>query len=367
MITSIGRPAAVLPVYLRSAVRAARWDSITPPRVLRPQPPEFTPVEHIAHFSWDAPFSTIRYDLSNLGKFGEPTPNAQLLTGRRTFLQRNYDNNVAGHPRPLSYIVKACRAMGTLDHVKAADVVTWRGILKNIMVGRSLQLRFSFKHRALYLDEVDKHGDRVLRGQLRDGYHGYSFENLCDEEPEEIPSLVEWCCVCSRMLGGLRLVFGAEVDCVHGEYDGTSRNLVELKTRPQRNRRSGGQRRLWFVQSYLAGVPKLYVGFRSTSFTLTRGAWVSLADLLPPPETMNMMHRRLHNVLTELRIFCEIRAQVSASAPRELWTATVKNGVLTPPAFDGYASPTKRSPRLREEAQLMFPHSDTVMQTRQRT
>ena len=93
---------------------------------------------------------------------------------------------------------------------------------------------------------------------------------------------------------------------------------------------------------------------------------MSLADLLPPPETMDMMHRRLHNVLTELRAFCESRAPASVSAPRELWTATVKQGVLTPPAFDGYSSSTKRPPRLRQEAEHMIPPTQQATQTRLR-
>lgn len=300
-------------------------------------PIDLTPVEHIAYFSWDAPYDTIRYDLSNLGKFGKPALDAYLLEGRDAFLKFNRTNRVVGHPRPLSHVVQACQAMGSGQDVKDADVVTWRGVLKDLMVGRQTQLRFSFEHGTLYLNQVDRYMHKVLRGQLHSGYHGYTFENLCDEEVEAIPSLYEWVCVCSRSLGDLRLVFGAEVDCVNGEYDGTSRRLVELKTR-SRLRRFGRRKRLWFVQSYLAGVPNLYVGLRNSAFQLKEATWVPLGDLLPSQDIMHMMHTRLYSILFDLRAFCLSRAHISATAPREVWTVVAKNGTVTRPVFEGYSS-----------------------------
>jgi len=80
---------------------------------------------------------------------------------------------------------------------------------------------------------------------------------------------VQWCHVVETKLGSSRLILGGEVDCVKGRFMGNTSSLVELKT-SQELRHKGDEARFdkkllkFWAQSFLLGVPDIFVGFRSS-------------------------------------------------------------------------------------------------------
>ena len=88
------------------------------------------PLKHIAYYSADRS-DPVRYDLSCLRAFNEPNTSVpmNLREGLRGCVRRNRTNTTLGHPIPLDDIVGSCAALGTLDTIRNAHVVTWRGIL----------------------------------------------------------------------------------------------------------------------------------------------------------------------------------------------------------------------------------------------
>ncbi|XP_057842937.2 NAD-capped RNA hydrolase DXO1 isoform X1 [Cryptomeria japonica] len=114
-------------------------------------------------------------------------------------------------------------------------------------------------------------------------YWGYSFEQLATQDPNEgeskdshiVDANVEYCAVLRTKLGAHRIIMGAEMDC----YDKSSKDgrkyYIELKTsRELENRtveRFEKQKLLkYWIQSFLAGVPRIIIGFRDDEGRLLR-------------------------------------------------------------------------------------------------
>jgi len=115
-------------------------------------------------------------------------------------------------------------------------------------------------------------------------YYGYAFESWCstpnaNQRPQNLPdhppgwggdvnTNVQWCQVVKTKLGRNRMLLGGEVDCIRGAYDGTTSKFVELKTSQAIRSKwdeTKFQKKLlkFWAQSYLLGVPEIFVGFRS--------------------------------------------------------------------------------------------------------
>ncbi|QCD91497.1 RAT1-interacting protein [Vigna unguiculata] len=122
-------------------------------------------------------------------------------------------------------------------------------------------------------------------------YVGYCFESLATEDPRRgdgegihhVNPNVEFCSVIKTTLGAHRILMGAEMDCCDSTNDG-KRFYVELKTSRELNYRSE-QRferekllKIW-IQSFLAGVPYIVIGFRDDAGRLVRTERLRTEDI----------------------------------------------------------------------------------------
>uniref|UniRef100_A0A7N0SW99 Decapping nuclease n=1 Tax=Kalanchoe fedtschenkoi TaxID=63787 RepID=A0A7N0SW99_KALFE len=134
----------------------------------------------------------------------------------------------------------------------------------------------------VYLD-VHKLPERPQRElDRRRCYWGYCFESLATENPSRgdgegihhVDANVEFCGVFKTKLGAHRILMGAEMDCCDSTNDG-KRFYVELKTHRELEYRTEERfereklLRFW-IQSFLANVPYIVVGFRDDSGRLVR-------------------------------------------------------------------------------------------------
>ncbi|XP_071919339.1 NAD-capped RNA hydrolase DXO1-like isoform X1 [Coffea arabica] len=113
-------------------------------------------------------------------------------------------------------------------------------------------------------------------------YWGYCFESLATEDPtrgdgegiHHVDANVEYCSVLKTKLGAHRILMGAEMDCCDSTDDGR-RFYVELKTSRELDyhteERFEREKLLKFwIQSFLAGVPYIVIGFRDDGGRLVR-------------------------------------------------------------------------------------------------
>ncbi|RZC74526.1 hypothetical protein C5167_050005 [Papaver somniferum] len=105
-------------------------------------------------------------------------------------------------------------------------------------------------------------------------YWGYCFENLATEESRRgdgegihhVDANAEYCSVIKTKLGAHRILMGAEMDCCDATDDGR-RFYIELKTSRELEYRTEERferdklLKFW-IQSFLAGVPYIVIGYR---------------------------------------------------------------------------------------------------------
>ncbi|XP_043687100.1 NAD-capped RNA hydrolase DXO1-like [Telopea speciosissima] len=143
----------------------------------------------------------------------------------------------------------------------------------------------------VYLD-VHKLPERP-QGELdrRRCYWGYCFENLATEDSRisdgegihHIDANVEFCSVIKTKLGAHRIIMGAEMDCCDSTDDGR-RFYIELKTSRELDyhteERYEREKLLKFwIQSFLAGVPYIVIGFRDDAGRLVRTERLRTKDI----------------------------------------------------------------------------------------
>lgn len=111
--------------------------------------------------------------------------------------------------------------------------------------------------------------------QKRMCYWGYSFENLATEVSSSsqsqwnqsiVDANVEYCAVVKTKLGPHRIIMGAEMDCYDTGSDGR-KHFIELKTSRVLDARTVDRFERdkllkYWIQSFLAGVQRIVVGFR---------------------------------------------------------------------------------------------------------
>ncbi|KAK9698867.1 hypothetical protein RND81_08G137200 [Saponaria officinalis] len=125
----------------------------------------------------------------------------------------------------------------------------------------------------------------------RRSYWGYCFETLATEDPNRdsgegihhIDANVEYCAVIKTKLGAHRILMGAEMDCCDSTNDGR-KFYVELKTSRELDYHTEERyERLkllkFWIQSFLAGVPYIVVGFRDDSGRLVRTERMRTKDI----------------------------------------------------------------------------------------
>ncbi|KAG9017208.1 decapping endonuclease targeting mRNA [Tulasnella sp. 427] len=192
----------------------------------------------------------------------------------------------------LDGLLRALRRKAVQPEAQRADVVTWRGIMTKIITApyetrEGWDLNAMFVNGCLYLEEHTtdaklREKENMTPQHRLNSYYGYAFESYCTSDrplPPDAPpqgdgwrgpvdTNVQWCSVVKTKLNNLRIIMGAEVDCVRDKFTGQPDTFVELKTSQViRNQRDDQRFRAkllkYWAQSYLLGIPEIAVGFRT--------------------------------------------------------------------------------------------------------
>ncbi|KAM0719020.1 hypothetical protein Q7P37_004925 [Cladosporium fusiforme] len=228
-------------------------------------------------------------------------PPIDLSNGFDTF--RKHDDSVDEHLDSLLETVMA-HEQNSGQRVKS-DILTWRGIMTKIMTApfdlfNEFELNATSFQGTVFIEE--NHASKAAdiksqrdnsRSNNRRGpsqemmqYWGYKFESIsllstpwADATREEIEnrdlkqvdSEAQYCSIVTTGIGGTSMILGGEVDAVMGAKPDNPNDpipWVELKTAQQPATQKDDvkyERKLlkFWAQSFLLGVPKIVVGFRS--------------------------------------------------------------------------------------------------------
>ncbi|KAI0810490.1 RAI1 like PD-XK nuclease-domain-containing protein [Xylaria sp. FL0064] len=275
--------------------------------------------KEIACFSYDEKHE-FRLDDSSLQWYYPPRLGADLSRGFDKF--EKHDESIDEH---LDSLLETIAAHEQEEGKKIdANIVTWRGMMTKIMSvpfedrdgfemnatlyqltrRRSSFIEDDFKSKQFAKEQQNKQ-QRGRRGQFSPEimtYWGYKFETLsCLPRPwgevsrefienrDEIivNNKAQYCSVVRTGIGKTVLCLGGEVDAIWDSkpsQKGAPINWVELKTSAEIHDDRGMsnfERKLmkFWIQSFLLGVPKIIVGFRSQGGILTKLEEIQTASI----------------------------------------------------------------------------------------
>ncbi|KAK4451876.1 Dhp1-interacting protein Din1 [Podospora aff. communis PSN243] len=253
--------------------------------------------KEFACFSYDEDHKFHLGDRS-LKYYYTPQLNTDLSKGFESFVK--HDDSVDEHlDSLLETIANHERETG-----KAIDahVVTWRGMLTKIMAAPfedrdGFEMNATLYRDCIFIEENHEYKQASRKEQDRQPWKGpipqevmqfwgYKFETLCTipdtwsntsrdyiegREDQIVNNKEQYCSVVRTGLGKTTICLGGEVDCIWDckpKTPGQPINWVELKTtaeiRSERDQVNFERKLLKFwIQSFLLGVPKIIVGFRS--------------------------------------------------------------------------------------------------------
>ncbi|KAH7152295.1 RAI1 like PD-XK nuclease-domain-containing protein [Dactylonectria estremocensis] len=274
--------------------------------------------KEFACFSYDDNHQ-FHLDDSSLKYYYTPTLGADLSKGFDTF-QKQDDTGDEHLDSLLRTIIAHEKETGKKIDAK---LVTWRGMMTKIMATPFDQLDGFEMNATLYQDCLfveENHQYKVAsranegNGRQRRGpslevmqFWGYKFETLStlptiwadssrelieNRENEIVNNKAQYCSVVRTGVGKTVLCLGGEVDAIWDskpETKGSPINWVELKTSAEiRNHgdKENFHRKLmkYWIQSFLLGVPKIMVGFRTRDGILVN---VDEIETHKIPETVN--------------------------------------------------------------------------------
>ncbi|AEO56901.1 hypothetical protein MYCTH_2143293 [Thermothelomyces thermophilus ATCC 42464] len=258
--------------------------------------------KEFACFSYDKDHK-FRLDDSSLKWYYPPDLGVDLSRGSDTFIQ--HDDSIDEHLDSLLKTIKAYEEQ-TGEPIDA-HVVTWRGMLTKIMAApfddEAFEMNATLYRGCIFIEEHhgfkeqkrqmenSRTGQRILPSLMQ--YWGYKFETLStlprpwaetsrdyieNRDQEVVNNKEQYCSV-------VRTGFGKSIVCLGGEVDaiwdakpatpGDPINWVELKTSAEirnHNDQFKFDRKLmrYWIQSFLLGVPKIIVGFRTQDGILSR-------------------------------------------------------------------------------------------------
>lgn len=260
--------------------------------------------KEIAYFSYDEKHQ-FRLDASSIRYYYPPPLGADLSKGFPTF--EKLDDTADDH---LDSLLKTIAAHEQEIGSKiAAEVITWRGLMTKIMAvpysRDSFELNATIFEGTIFIEENHDYKlaswEKQRQQRPRPGqpsqdvmsFWGYKFETLCllpdtwdtvsrdfieNRENHTVNNYAQYCSVVQTSIGSTSMVIGGEVDAVWDKKpEDTNQPIkwVELKTSVeiQSDRDSlAFERKLmkFWIQSFLLGVPKIIVGFRSRKGILQR-------------------------------------------------------------------------------------------------
>jgi RAT1-interacting protein len=267
---------------------------------------DLSPARHVACISILEDESVEVDSLKSQGTFTEPRLNVNLKEGFPQYRRRHSGNQVSGHPLPLDRILQAILTAGRRVDLQSAQVVTWRGILIKLCSSKKTTLDVQYYRSVLYIQEHDPNPDK-LEGIHAGSYEGHRFESLCTTGTAVDMNINNrWYSVALRDIGNLKLLFAGEVDCVKPWPDGSS-SLLELKSTTREHARDENTLLIkWFWQSFLLGVPEIFVGYREGGF-LRRTESLNVDDI---PDLIRHNGNTYFDVQAQLNSFQRILAAI---------------------------------------------------------
>lgn len=242
--------------------------------------PPFQEPSHIAGYSRNDD-GTVLFDESCLRRFRRDIlqeSGVDLNDGFDTYVEKKEDGAGSGFGDLLACIRNK---QIPLDNI---HFVTYRNNLNKIL-GTAYnrqdvwEMGVHKRKGTVYLDvhKLPEAPHLDVEMQKRRCYWGYSFEKFATESPSSrqgsgnarksaVDANVEYCAVVKTKLGPHRIIMGAEMDCYDASADGR-RHFVELKTSRVLDARTVDKferdklLKFW-IQSFLAGVQRIVVGFR---------------------------------------------------------------------------------------------------------
>ncbi|KAH8336108.1 hypothetical protein KR074_002875 [Drosophila pseudoananassae] len=258
--------------------------------------PKMTPPECIGAFSiTDGEFQN---DARNVSYLCDPLPEIPID------LNQGIENVIRKGPRTLTdveYLVKYVEShRKELLEVKGdtvqleADFVVLRGVLRHIMClqydrAQDSRIKVTRANGTIYINKEDTEEKlaqeaSLTKRQLDMCSWGFKFEQcLTSDKPSGNPVIdvpvnegVELNCVFRRNINGLRLLYGAEMDCIVSSQPVNFQDplsykrleFVELKTtfcdmKPNQQRNfTFFKSANWWSQSFLVGIKTIYAGLR---------------------------------------------------------------------------------------------------------
>ncbi|OAX41436.1 RAI1-domain-containing protein [Rhizopogon vinicolor AM-OR11-026] len=256
--------------------------------------PAFQRPSQLLTFSY-SPSRILQFDDSALRYFVDPPRGADLNHGYANWIRRPEERGrIDGLLSAWSRFKKSIQG----QHPDIG-VISWRGVMTKILTAPyeerdPWELNVMCVDGTMYFEEhlseeklKEKNGLEP-RQQLQ-SYYGYSFESYCTSSTSaghersssgaigwggDVDTNVQWCSVVKTKLGDTRIIIGGEVDCIRGKYAGNTDNFVELKTSlsirgPHDESKFEKKLLKFYFQSFLLGVPEIFVGFRKPSGYLT--------------------------------------------------------------------------------------------------
>lgn len=260
----------------------------------KPAPPYQQPTE-VSCFSFDG-FRNLFLDDRTLRFFAMPNQSVPLSRGFESYITRDL-----AAPEHLDSLLLALHTEKLLSRAaptpanrrRMPNFVTWRGVLTKLFSvvydrREPFELWATLFNGTIYLVENEleskRERERNMSGQdALWAYGGYKFEALCnlpvpeaqatgemldEREKAVVNNNEQYCAVLKTRFGEDLIYMGAEVDCATTiPKAGSTDAYLELKTNRiisnERQQKAFGTKLMKiYLQSFLAGIPKVIVGFR---------------------------------------------------------------------------------------------------------
>ncbi|RKU44912.1 Protein rai1 [Coniochaeta pulveracea] len=264
-----------------------------------------------ACFSYDKDHR-YHYDDSSMKWYYPPQLGADLSKGYETF--QKHDNSQDEHiDSLLETIMRHEKETGQAIDAK---FVTWRGMMTKIMAAPfddrdGFEMNATLYRDCIFIEEnwaykaAQEQQQKNWKGPIPSEvmqYWGYKFETLSTlpapwgevsreyiegRDDEIVNNKEQYCSVVRTGIGKNVICLGGEVDCIWDakpQEKGKPINWVELKTsaeiKSDRDMENFDRKMMKFwIQSFLLGVPKIIVGFRSKDGILQRLENISTAKI----------------------------------------------------------------------------------------
>ncbi|KAJ7486701.1 hypothetical protein FB451DRAFT_1026396 [Mycena latifolia] len=250
--------------------------------------------------------------------FAHPPPKANLRDGLQRFLNLPFRDRAFKRARRLDNVFTTCLNSRNSGELLEAEVVTWRGIMKKIMLGEEIDLTVSYHKGVLYLEE-----DSTRRR------FEHKFETMCSTRtPGGVPGTESvdmhtlWNAAITRKLGSLNILLVGEVDYVTPNYskDPGPESFVELKTKKTDGQNIASNRAKWEMQSYLLGTPEIFVGFVDSAGIVQSVKTVPIRDMKAAQYRIDWGAR----VLLSIRDHCASSGE-SEGGVLKVWRVEARN------------------------------------------